>query len=171
MIQNAKDYNEVRSSIYLNAERLRKITFNFMKQNNLAYTRDKNYVSQPTPLPQPGEEEPQRPPTKIRLKSAKDQSTPAPKPEDEAPTPAPAAATAPISGKSPVLDPEEDGYDESYEGRTFQQAQEQLALELLKYRDEGGYASSTLIDERSTNYGTATSSSSNPSTTYRLESW
>lgn len=132
MIQNAKDYNEPGSIIHANAERLRKITFNFMKQYNPAYTVDKNYVSQPTPIPAAEGEDQPKAQTKIRLKSTRDVN-PATVKSDES---KPAAATS--SSNEVVLNPEEDGYDESFEGKTYQQAQKQIAWELIKYRDEGG---------------------------------
>lgn len=132
MIQNAKDYNEPGSIIHANAERLRKITFNFMKQYNPAYTLDKDYVSVPTPIPAAEEEEQPKAVNKIRLKQTKDVNATAGAQDKSKPTP-PA-----VQGDEPVLNPEEDGYDESFEGKTYQQAQEQIALELIKYRDEGG---------------------------------
>ena len=55
MVQNAKDYNSTGSEIYEDAERIRKLVYNFMKTHNPAYTEDPNYASFPTPIPKPGE--------------------------------------------------------------------------------------------------------------------
>lgn len=55
MVQNAKDYNSTGSEIYEDAERIRKLVYNYMKQNNPAYTENPNYASFPTPIPKPGE--------------------------------------------------------------------------------------------------------------------
>ena len=55
MVQNAKDYNSTGSEIYEDAERIRKLVYNYMKSHNPAYTENPNYASFPTPIPQPGE--------------------------------------------------------------------------------------------------------------------
>ncbi|KAK5109818.1 hypothetical protein LTR62_006551 [Meristemomyces frigidus] len=51
LIQNAKSYNDPKSEIYENAERIRKLVYNYMKINNPQYTQDPNYISYPTPVP------------------------------------------------------------------------------------------------------------------------
>lgn len=142
MIQNAKDYNEPSSSIYSNAERLRKITFNFMKQNNPAYSRDPNYVSQPTPLPPAGQQDifEAAPTSRIRLKQGKDQQTEPAAIEDhgQQDNRKPASTSAAPAEKHGLV-PGEDGYDASYKGKSYQEAQEQLILETIHFKDEGGY--------------------------------
>lgn len=50
MIQNAKDYNEPKSEIYEDAERIRKLIYNYMKLNNPAY-QDSSYSAVATPVP------------------------------------------------------------------------------------------------------------------------
>ena len=55
MVQNAKDYNSTGSEIYEDAERIRKLVYNYMKSHNPAYTENPNYASFPTPIPKPGE--------------------------------------------------------------------------------------------------------------------
>ncbi|KAI6857789.1 hypothetical protein KC334_g22001, partial [Hortaea werneckii] len=52
MVQNAKEYNEPKSLIFEDAERIRKLVYNFMKQHNPQYGEDPNYVSFATPIPQ-----------------------------------------------------------------------------------------------------------------------
>ncbi|WPH02517.1 Hypothetical protein R9X50_00538200 [Acrodontium crateriforme] len=51
LVQNAKDYNAPKSEIYEDAERIRKLVYNFMKVNNPAYQQDPTYSSFPTPIP------------------------------------------------------------------------------------------------------------------------
>ncbi|OAP63239.1 hypothetical protein AYL99_02466 [Fonsecaea erecta] len=51
MVQNAKDYNSNRSSIFEDAERIRKALSNFMPKHNPAYLRP-DYRAYPTPIPQ-----------------------------------------------------------------------------------------------------------------------
>ncbi|KAK0355165.1 hypothetical protein LTR59_006328 [Friedmanniomyces endolithicus] len=51
LVHNAKEYNAPKSDIYEDAERIRKLVFNYMKQNNPQYSQDPNYTSFPTPIP------------------------------------------------------------------------------------------------------------------------
>ncbi|EXJ67353.1 uncharacterized protein A1O5_09366 [Cladophialophora psammophila CBS 110553] len=51
MVQNAKDYNNSRSAIFEDAERIRKALSNFMPKHNPAYLRP-DYRAYPTPIPQ-----------------------------------------------------------------------------------------------------------------------
>ncbi len=51
MVQNAKDYNNSKSSIFEDAERMRKALSNFMPKHNPAYLRE-DYRAYPTPIPQ-----------------------------------------------------------------------------------------------------------------------
>ena len=51
VVQNAKDYNDSRSEIFQDAERIRKALSNFMPKHNPAY-EDPDYRAVPTPVPQ-----------------------------------------------------------------------------------------------------------------------
>ena len=51
MVQNAKDYNDSRSEVFADAERIRKALSNFMPKHNPAYA-DPDYRAVPTPIPQ-----------------------------------------------------------------------------------------------------------------------
>ena len=51
MVQNAKDYNDSRSEVFADAERIRKALSNFMPKHNPAY-QDPEYRAVPTPIPQ-----------------------------------------------------------------------------------------------------------------------
>jgi len=125
MIQNAKDYNEPASDIYLNAERLRKITFNFMKQNNPAYGGN---VTPGPDKPDGTDERSQKPSGKIRLRPSKgSDSTPAPVKEEE-----------PVSRQPSDSDPTVVGLAAEFKGKTFQQAQERVVAMTMEHTDEGG---------------------------------
>lgn len=125
MIQNAKDYNEPASDIYLNAERMRKITFNFMKQNNPAYG------GAVTPAPDKmdvNDERPQKPSGKIRLRPSKGAET----------TPIPAKEEEPESRQPADDDPAVLSMAGEFKGKTFQQAQERVVAMTMEHTDEGG---------------------------------
>lgn len=75
MVQNAKDYNHVKSPIFEDAERIRKALSNFMPKHNPAYLRP-DYRAYPTPIPQDLEGQPRgstassevaAPPEKVKL--------------------------------------------------------------------------------------------------------
>ena len=51
VVQNAKDFNDSKSEIFQDAERIRKALSNFMPKNNPAY-EDPEYRAIPTPIPQ-----------------------------------------------------------------------------------------------------------------------
>lgn len=51
MVQNAKDYNSSKSSVFEDAERIRKALSNYMPKHNPAYLRAE-YRAYPTPIPQ-----------------------------------------------------------------------------------------------------------------------
>ena len=51
MVQNAKDYNDSRSEVFLDAERIRKALSNFMPKHNPSYS-DPDYRAVATPIPQ-----------------------------------------------------------------------------------------------------------------------
>lgn len=126
MIQNAKSYNEPKSEIHSNAERMRKITSQFMKQNNPGYSQP-DYVCPATPLP--GEEmvvpdesdEVQKAPAKIRLRATKSATNPPPEAKKEEPEDEEPAATG--------------GGEGDYKGKGFQEAQEQIINELMEHKD------------------------------------
>lgn len=140
MVQNAKDYNDPKSEVYEDAERIRKLVFNFMKANNPDY-KIPGYSAVATPLPQTelkavpngthagsdvaeaveardGAEK--RP---ITLKS----SVP---PSDRMTSLAPSATTGEPDGGETVDE------DLDFTGKTFQEAQLAMITYLLNYTDE-----------------------------------
>ena len=141
MVQNAKDYNDPDSQIYDDAEKIRKLVFNFMKVNNPAYREDPKYQAFPTPIPKtgaapvpngtredsevhasesrPASEKPKRPGT------AKSSEQP-----DRKSSIAPSGTTGDDDGDG------EDGADLDFTGKTFQEAQQSIVAHLLRYTDE-----------------------------------
>jgi hypothetical protein len=97
MVQNAKDYNDSRSEVFADAERIRKALSNFMPRHNPAY-QDPEYRAVPTPIPQSlldrlressvstvaGSNGGASGPLKIRIKSARPSVAPSASPEAEA---------------------------------------------------------------------------------------
>jgi len=144
MVNNAKAYNENSSEIYMDAERIRKMTSNYMVKANPAY-KDPNYVAFATPLPSVGGG------GGIVLKTREvevQKVTPVVEKKVIAPT---STATATRRSSSAGVkekaekeeeedngDEDEDGGEdgETYEGKTFQEAQELLIAQLIKYRDD-----------------------------------
>ncbi|KAK3621564.1 hypothetical protein LTR56_022739 [Elasticomyces elasticus] len=145
LVQNAKEYNAPKSDIYEDAERIRKLVFNYMKQHNPAYQQDSNYSAFPTPFrhtnggpvqkPSPqddGEDEDDelhsdtpRPPT-AKVSEAR---------SDRKESLAPSAMTG--------NDEDEDGYTGGgdaldFNGMSFQEAQQKIVSYLLHYTDEEG---------------------------------
>lgn len=124
MIVNAKHYNDKRSAVYEDAERLRKTASNFFTRHNPAY-RDPTYVATPTPVPGESTETPGTQPARLSEMSI----------------------GSPIKKSEPVEEvlqaPEETGEveendesEEDFKGKTFQQAQDQMLEELIHYIDE-----------------------------------
>ncbi|KXL41344.1 hypothetical protein M433DRAFT_139084 [Acidomyces richmondensis BFW] len=142
MVQNAKDYNDPKSEVYQDAERIRKLVFNFMKANNPDY-KIPGYSAVATPLPQieskpvpngthadsdvaevvesrDGSEK-----RSVALKS----SVP---PSDRMTSVAPSATTGDPDGGEAADE------DLDFTGKTFQEAQQAIITYLLNYTDEEG---------------------------------
>ena len=155
MVNNAKQYNESKSEIYQDAERVRKMTFNHMSKANPAYQKG-GYQAAPTPLPsenpstQPDFQKggtqvtatpmpSENPKTKIRLTAQPANETPS---TNKKPTRASDPQGQSRSASAAAVDEEvekEAGVVNdlpSFEGKTFQKAQEQLISESMKYKDE-----------------------------------
>lgn len=153
MIQNAKDYNLPKSEVYEDAERIRKLVYNYMKQHNPAYN-DPSYTSFATPIPsgpapiptlkltngaarhaEPVKHEPER-----RDDSIKPRQSTAPKvsepPSERKSSVAPSAA--PTSGG----DAEDESMD--FTGKSFQKAQEMIIKECIRYTDDEYVEMSTI---------------------------
>jgi hypothetical protein len=135
MVQNAKDYNSTGSEIYEDAERIRKLVYNYMKTHNPAYQDNPNYASFPTPIPKPGEK---------KINGATDghgangrtSATPARNAKAKASRP-----SEPPDGKSSAVeaangDNAEHESGVNFTGMSFQDAQFAIIDTLLKTTDE-----------------------------------
>ncbi|ORY00242.1 Bromodomain-containing protein [Clohesyomyces aquaticus] len=146
LVNNAKSYNDKKSIIYEDAERVRKTASNWMVKHNPAY-RIHGYIAVATPVP--GEEQPPpgRPIPRVAVPA-----TPTPKPKASAaastpdtterprraaaaapPTPAPSKLRHSASAAPEPVDDDSPGY----EGKSFQQAQDQIIREMIDYEDPG----------------------------------
>jgi hypothetical protein len=144
LVNNAKAYNDKKSVIYEDAERLRKTASNWMVKHNPAY-RDGNYVAVATPVP--GEENmpPGRPTPRI-ASTPRAAATPTPASTIATERPRRAAALAqpetPVPSKlrqSASVAPEpKASVTRGSSNPSFQQAQEQIIQEVIDHTDPGG---------------------------------
>ncbi|KAF2772071.1 Bromodomain-containing protein [Teratosphaeria nubilosa] len=143
MVQNAKDFNDPSSVIYGDAERIRKLVFNFMKINNPEYSTNPNYTSFATPIPQTngallngqnanGAELTNA--TASREASVKPGRSSVASKTSEAPSD---RKTSVAPSATPGVD--DDGVtDIDFTGKSFQQAQADMISYLINYTDEEG---------------------------------
>ena len=136
MVQNAKDYNDTKSEIFEDAERIRKHVYNYMKAHNPAYIADPNYASFPTPIPKPSERRSNGPSSGHEAKT-RTSATPSRPAKSKAPS-----SSEPPDRKSTVTanvangDANEDDGEVNFEGLSFQDAQFAIIDTLLKTTDE-----------------------------------
>jgi len=129
MVANAKQYNDKRSAIYEDAERVRKTASNFFTKYNPAY-RDPSYVAVATPIPDE------------LTDSAAAKALPSRMSKMSMASPTKASnSIRPGRAVSEEIQQNSDSTD--FKGKTFQQAQEQIMEELLHYVDEE-YVTSTV---------------------------
>lgn len=141
MILNAKSFNEKTSQVFSDAEKVRKAVSNFMVDHNPAY-QSGDYKPFPTPVPDDwqdkladaakeadesdddAEEEVEQPTRGMRTRRASSAVN--------------ASSNARTSG-TPAAYPTE-GIGESFDGDTFQKAQEKIVAEMLDLKnDEYGF--------------------------------
>jgi hypothetical protein len=144
LVNNAKAYNDKKSIIYEDAERLRKTASNWMVKHNPAY-HNKHYKAEPTPIP--GEETPMKSTPAPRVQPPATPRQPPPTPEVSTERPRRAAATAAVAAvqsmtpapsklrQSASAAPEGVDDNPDFAGKTFQQAQDQIIRELIEYID------------------------------------
>ncbi|KAK6003409.1 hypothetical protein QM012_009180 [Aureobasidium pullulans] len=130
MVANAKQYNDDKSTVYQDAERIRKALSNFMTKHNPAY-KDPNYIAIPTPIPghdddatassAPPTRETSEQPKKITisLKANRDRKS----------------SAAPTAASSPAV-VQDDSDPTSFSSKTFQQAQEHIINALISHTDQ-----------------------------------
>lgn len=133
MVQNAKDYNNSHSEIFDDAERIRKLVYNYMKQHNPAYNDDANYTSFPTPIPKAAEKRVNGN-TDSHGSNGRTSETPARQRKSTAPASAePPERNASVAAEAAGGD-HESGV--SFKGLSFQNAQQAIIDALLKHTDE-----------------------------------
>lgn len=133
MILNAKSFNEKSSQLFSDAEKIRKAVSNFMVENNPDYQTD-DYKPFPTPVPenwQPSDDDDAKP--EIETKDEIANST-----RGISNRRASSAATGPSNVRTSATpgahDPE--GLGESFEGDTFQKAQEKIVAEMIELKND-----------------------------------
>lgn len=141
LVNNAKSYNDKKSIIYEDAERLRKTASNWMVKHNPAY-RLHGYQAVPTPIP--GEEPvPFGKPTP-RVQPSTPRQTAPQTPDTSTDRPRRAAAAVASQSMTPApsklrqstsIAPEVSNDSPDFAGKTFQQAQEQIIRELIDYTE------------------------------------
>lgn len=140
MIANAKSFNEKKSQVFSDSEKIRKILSRYMEDNNPAYGNPE-YSAYTTPIPEgwleklqerndvqgndlqvkgDPEEEPKPTARRTRLVTHVGSSS---------------AANDRRASSTPAVQDAEGAY-ESFEGNTFQQAQEKIVTEMINYTDD-----------------------------------
>lgn len=140
MIRNAKSFNEKRSQVFSDSEKVRKILSRFMEEHNPAY-KSSDYTAYTTPVPPDWQEKIQEqkvaPAQNAQIKDDPE--------EEEKPTGrrtrlvthvgSSSAANNRRASSTPAVQ-DADGAYESFEGNTFQQAQEKMITEMINYKDD-----------------------------------
>ncbi|OCK77511.1 Bromodomain-containing protein [Lepidopterella palustris CBS 459.81] len=143
LVNNAKTFNDKKSLIYEDAERVRKTASNFMVKHNPAY-RDPGYVAVATPIPGDATNGTLGAAHKVHKPVIFAQAAPPPTPEaGERPRRAAAVSQTPVppppkrsrsAGRQSAA-PEADDDNPDFTGKTFQQAQEQIVREMINYTE------------------------------------
>ncbi|MCJ1468954.1 hypothetical protein MMC07_007584 [Pseudocyphellaria aurata] len=140
MVSNAKSFNEKSSELFSDAEKIRKLVVAFMTKNNPAYESG-DYAPFSTPVPPGWRERLQQLDAESHDLDADGETDP-----DE---PADSTALSPTAtgahhntlrndrreSSTPVV-PDAEGAGESFEGNSFQQAQEKILTELINLKNE-----------------------------------
>ncbi|KAI4090849.1 MAG: hypothetical protein LQ344_004496 [Seirophora lacunosa] len=127
MVSNAKSFNEKSSQFFSDAEKIRKAVSNFMVENNPAY-KTHDYKPFPTPVPDDWQ-----PPPLDQEKEEVSRSTRGVS-NRRASSVGTGQSNVRTSATPGALDAE--GLGESFEGNTFQRAQEKIVAELLDLRND-----------------------------------
>ena len=139
MISNAKAFNEKRSQAFSDSEKIRKQLQAFMHENNPAY-KDPNFTPYTTPVSE-GWQIKQEKSEDIQEQDAEDETDP----EEVAKPPekrtrlvtrvgSSAAGNDRRASSTPAVQDVEGAY-ESFEGNTFQQAQQKIVGEIMNHTD------------------------------------
>lgn len=122
MVANAKHYNDKRSAVYEDAERVRKTASNFFTKYNPAY-RDPTYVAVATPIP--GE-----------LSESAAAKAPPTRTSNASVTSPTKASNSVQQDQATAEETQQNDEPADFKGKSFQQAQEQIMEELIHYVDE-----------------------------------
>ncbi|KAI4217358.1 MAG: hypothetical protein LQ351_000667 [Letrouitia transgressa] len=123
MIGNAKYFNEKSSQVFSDAEKIRKAVVNFMLENNPAYKR-KDYVPFPTPVPPDWQSRLSVPKEEVEQEVNTSENT------NVAGRPSRATSTPAVQ--------DAEGAGQSFDGNTFQLAQEKILTELINLTNDRG---------------------------------
>lgn len=134
LVNNAKAYNDKKSVIYEDAERLRKTASNWMVKHNPAY-RVNGYQAVATPVPGEDPVPYGKPIPRIQPSTPKPSvSTPDSSERPRRAAAAQSATPAPSKLRKSVSTAPEDADDgPDFKGKTFTQAQDQIIRELMDY--------------------------------------
>lgn len=146
MVGNAKSFNIKSSEIFSDAEKMRKAIVSFMMPNNPAY-KSKDYVPAPTPVPEDWQDKLEKledPPTEAKgetdqeedVKEAPPEPVERPKPPLKIIGPAPVNASNSRRATSTPGVQDAEGAGESFDGDTFQQAQEKIMTEMINLKND-----------------------------------
>ena len=139
MISNAKAFNERNSEIFSDAEKVRKMVSNHMTKVNPAY-RDPNYTPVPTPISAevPKNAKKQQQDTEVDADGETDPEDATQKPRRLVTLHGPFAEKEENRRRASSTPAVQDAVDagESFEGNTFQQAQEKIATELIQLKSD-----------------------------------
>ena len=127
LVSNAKSYNERSSDIFSDAEKIRKMVVFHMTKVNPAYETG-TYVPFPTPLPEFVKEE-------SLVAEAVGEIEPEEYIEKER-RPSAASLSNPRRASSTPAVQDAEGAGESFEGNTFQQAQEKIMTEMIQLKSD-----------------------------------
>ncbi|KAL9126219.1 MAG: hypothetical protein Q9217_004699 [Psora testacea] len=137
MISNAKSFNVKTSQIYSDVEKVRKLVSNFMTERNPAY-RNQAYQAVPTPLPEGWEKRSDRGESASKQEINGDVKAEEPLSDSRNgrrsrrhATQTPAAETGSRRASSTPVIQDAEGAGESFEGNTFQQAQDKIVTEMM----------------------------------------
>ncbi|KAF2187628.1 Bromodomain-containing protein [Zopfia rhizophila CBS 207.26] len=138
LVNNAKSYNDKKSLIYEDAERVRKTASNWMVKHNPAY-RDGNYIAVATPIPGEEPNGPGRPIPRAVAPAPKPVATPdnADRPRRAAAVPQPITPAPSKLRQSAAPSQLEEDENPNFDGKSFQQAQDQIIRELIEFADPG----------------------------------
>ena len=148
MVGNAKSFNQKSSPVFSDAEKMRKTIVAFMTINNPAY-KTGNYAPGPTPVPEGWQSrlEEEKAVEEADADGETDHEEPSITPQLEEPTklrkrpaPVPQSSIAQTShnrraSSTPAVQDAE-GAGESFEGDTFQQAQEKIMTEMINLTND-----------------------------------